>query len=60
MGASDGEARLLQLSFCKRLLAYYQQVRNMGFFLEGQALCSANDWEEVKRKGDASIEKWDR
>lgn len=26
--------------------------------LEGQALCSANDWEEVKRKGDASIKKW--
>lgn len=34
-----------------------QQVRNMNS-LEGQALCSANDWEEVKRKGDASIEKW--
>ena len=34
-----------------------QQVRNMNI-LEGQALCSANDWEEVKRKGDASIGKW--
>lgn len=34
-----------------------QQVRNMNS-LEGQALCSANDWEEVKRKGDASIKKW--
>jgi hypothetical protein len=34
-----------------------QQVRNMNI-LEGQALCSANDWEEVKRKGDASIKKW--
>jgi hypothetical protein len=34
-----------------------QQVRNMNS-LEGQTLCSANDWEEVKRKGDASIEKW--
>jgi len=34
-----------------------QQVRNMNA-LEGQTLCSANDWEEVKRKGDASIEKW--
>jgi hypothetical protein len=34
-----------------------QQVRNMNL-LEGQALCSANDWEEVKRKGDASIKKW--
>lgn len=34
-----------------------QQVRNMNS-LEGQALCSANDWEEVTRKGDASIKKW--
>jgi hypothetical protein len=34
-----------------------QQVRNMNA-LEGQALCAANDWEEVKRKGDASVEKW--
>jgi hypothetical protein len=34
-----------------------QQVRNMNA-LEGQALCTANAWEEVKRKGDASIEKW--
>ena len=34
-----------------------QQVRNMNS-LEGQALCSANDWEEVKRRGDASIKKW--
>jgi hypothetical protein len=34
-----------------------QQVRNMGS-LEGQTLCAANVWEEVKRKGDASIEKW--
>jgi len=34
-----------------------QQVRNMNA-LEGQKLCSANDWEEVKRKGQESIEKW--
>lgn len=34
-----------------------QQVRNMNS-LEGQTLCSPNDWEEVKRKGYASIEKW--
>jgi len=34
-----------------------QQVRNINA-LEGQALCSANDWEEVKRKGDAAIKKW--
>lgn len=34
-----------------------QQVRNIGT-LEGQAVCTANAWEEVKRKGDASIKKW--
>jgi hypothetical protein len=34
-----------------------QQVRNMGV-LEGQSLCSPNQWEEVKRKGDNSIKKW--
>lgn len=34
-----------------------QQVRNMGA-LEGQALCTPNAWEEVKRKGNAAIEKW--
>lgn len=34
-----------------------QQIRNMGA-LEGQALCTPNAWEEVKRKGKASIEKW--
>src|SRR3954467_748428 len=34
-----------------------QQVRNMNA-LEGQALCTPNAWEEVKRKGDAAIEKW--
>jgi hypothetical protein len=34
-----------------------QQVRNMGA-LEGQSLCTANAWEEVKRKGNASIERW--
>lgn len=34
-----------------------QQVRNMGA-LEGQPLCTPNAWEEVKRKGRASIEKW--
>ena len=36
-----------------------QQVRNIDS-LEGQTLCSANDWEEVKCKGDASIEKWSK
>jgi hypothetical protein len=34
-----------------------QQVRNIGA-LEGQTLCAANAWEEVKRKGKASIEEW--
>jgi hypothetical protein len=33
------------------------QVRNINA-LDGQTLCSANDWEEVKRKGDAAIKKW--
>jgi MTH538 TIR-like domain (DUF1863) len=34
-----------------------QQVRNMGA-LEGQAVVSSNDWEEVKKKGDAAVERW--
>ena len=34
-----------------------QQVRNMGA-LEGQSLCTANVWEEVKRKGNAAVERW--
>jgi len=34
-----------------------QQVRNIGS-LEGQSICTANAWEEVKRKGDAAIERW--
>lgn len=34
-----------------------QQVRNIGA-LEGQKLYTANEWEEVKRKGAAAIEKW--
>ena len=34
-----------------------QQVRNINS-LEGQKLCSSNDWEEVKRKGNESIKKW--
>jgi hypothetical protein len=33
------------------------QVRNMGA-LEADAPCSDNDWETVKRGGDAAIEKW--
>jgi len=34
-----------------------QQVRNIGA-LEGNTPVSANDWEEVKKKGDAAIKKW--
>ena len=33
------------------------QVRNMGA-LEGNVPCSDNDWETVKRGGNAAIEKW--
>lgn len=34
-----------------------QQVRNIGF-IEGSKPVSANDWEEVKRGGNAAVEKW--
>lgn len=34
-----------------------QQIRNMGV-IDGNMPVSPNDWEEVKRKGDASIKKW--
>jgi hypothetical protein len=34
-----------------------QQIRNMNA-LEGQALCTPNAWEEVKKKGAAAIESW--
>lgn len=34
-----------------------QQVRNMGA-LDGNEPVSANDWEEVKKKGDAGIKQW--
>jgi len=34
-----------------------QQVRNMGV-IEGNTPVAPNTWEEVKRKGDASIQKW--
>lgn len=34
-----------------------QQVVNMGA-LEGQPILNSQDWEEVKRKGDAAVEKW--
>jgi hypothetical protein len=34
-----------------------QQIRNIGA-IEGNTPISPNDWEEVKRKGDSSIENW--
>jgi hypothetical protein len=34
-----------------------QQVINMGV-VEGQAMLSGQKWEEVKKKGDAAVEKW--
>jgi hypothetical protein len=34
-----------------------QQVRNIGA-LEDNKPVSANEWEEVKKKGDAAIKKW--
>lgn len=34
-----------------------QQVRNIGV-IEGNTKVSKNDWEEIKRKGDAFIENW--
>src|SRR5437762_7665001 len=34
-----------------------QQVRNMGV-IEGNAPVSANEWEQLKRKGDAAVERW--
>lgn len=33
------------------------QVRNMGV-VEGDAPATDNDWEAVKRRGDAAIERW--
>lgn len=33
------------------------QVRNIGV-VDGNAPVSSNDWEEVQRKGEASIKKW--
>lgn len=34
-----------------------QQVKNMGV-IEGQPVLSSNDWEKVKKGGDAAIKKW--
>lgn len=34
-----------------------QQIRNMGV-VDGNAPVSPNDWEQVKRQGDAAVERW--
>lgn len=34
-----------------------QQIRKMGV-VDGNEPVSPNDWEQVKRKGDAAVEKW--
>lgn len=34
-----------------------QQIRNMGM-IDGNEPVSKNDWETVKKKGDAAVEKW--
>lgn len=34
-----------------------QQIRNIGALEDNQPV-SANEWEEVKKKGDAAIKKW--
>lgn len=34
-----------------------QQIRNIGV-VDGNEPVSPNDWEQVKRKGDAAVEKW--
>ena len=34
-----------------------QQIRNMGV-VEGEEPVSPNEWEDVKRRGDAAVERW--
>jgi hypothetical protein len=34
-----------------------QQIRNIGA-IEGNEAVSANDWEQLKRKGDTAVERW--
>jgi hypothetical protein len=34
-----------------------QQIRNMGI-VDGDTPVSANDWETIKRRGDAAVESW--
>ena len=47
------------LSFCyKDDVTRVQQIRNMGTIIEGQPLLSANEFETIKRQGEAAIKKW--
>lgn len=34
-----------------------QQIRNMGV-VEGQKICEPNEWEQIKKSGDKSIQNW--
>lgn len=34
-----------------------QQIRNMGI-IDGNEPVTVNDWEEIKRRGDSSIQNW--
>jgi MTH538 TIR-like domain (DUF1863) len=34
-----------------------QQIRNMGV-VDGEQPVSANDWEQLKKRGNAAVEKW--
>lgn len=34
-----------------------QQIKNMGI-VEGQRIVNSNEWETVKRQGDAAIQRW--
>ena len=46
------------LSFCyKDDVTRVQQIRNMGM-VEEQNILNPNDFEQVKRKGEAAIKKW--
>ena len=47
------------LSFCyKDDITKVSQIRQMGTIIEGQPLLSPNDFETIKRKGDAAIQNW--
>lgn len=47
------------LSFCYSDDVFrVQQIRQMGRMIEGQPLLNANEFETIKRKGDAAIKNW--